>query len=393
MATHRVKLYIRDSVTRDRYPAYKAEYPQGTIFVLRYLEKGRRIWKTLGAVPYQQAVGAAKLAEAELFNRDSTNYDTSRAITRKDPVPEYVAPEPPPADLPVAVRPSVLMLDRAIDLYIENIGKVKDADTARSYRWSLQEFFKSCGNKPMRKIDKQDLINYAAYLKTTGVGNCTIHNRLVSVGTLLRKNGVKDVTLRWDFTAKIVRAYREDELKALFAHANEEEWILFQFFLCTGARRNEVVYAERDWLDFVTGIFHIKETANFRPKDSEEREIRLPDFLVAKLRERMLRTKGNLIFPTPAGKPDHHMIRTLQALARRAGVVGNVELHKFRKTFATNLHKNGVDARTIQKLLGHSSLETTLAYLEGENPRSERSREFANRTFGQFADGETVAVQ
>jgi site-specific recombinase XerD len=79
------------------------------------------------------------------------------------------------------------------------------------------------------------------------------------------------------------------------------------------------------------------------------------------------------------------MLRTLQALAQRAGLVGEFGLHKFRKSYATIQHKSGVDARTIQKRLGHSDLTTTLAYLEGEDPRSERSRDQVNGAFAVFA--------
>jgi len=99
----------------------------------------------------------------------------------------------------------------------------------------------------------------------------------------------------------------------------------------------------------------------------------------------MLETKGNLIFPTREGKPNGHMLRVLKALAKKAGLHGEFKLHKFRKTYATLQHRDGVDARTIQKRLGHSDLSTTLAYLEGEEPRSDRSRKQVNRTFGVFA--------
>ena len=51
---------------------------------------------------------------------------------------------------------------------------------------------------------------------------------------------------------------------------------------------------------------------------------------------------------------------------------GEFKLHKFRKSYATLQHRDGVDARTIQKRLGHSDLSTTLAYLEDEEPRSDR---------------------
>ena len=55
-------------------------------------------------------------------------------------------------------------------------------------------------------------------------------------------------------------------------------------------------------------------------------------------------------------------------------------------------HRAGLDARTIQKRLGHSDLSTTLAYLEGEEPRSERSRQQVNETFAVLAkrDEQTV---
>ena len=75
----------------------------------------------------------------------------------------------------------------------------------------------------------------------------------------------------------------------------------------------------------------------------------------------------------------------LKNLAKRAGLYGEFKFHKFRKTYATLQHRAGVDARTIQKRLGHSDLTTTLAYLEGEDARSERSREQVNGTFAAFA--------
>ena len=213
------------------------------------------------------------------------------------------------------------------------------------------------------------------------------------VVTFLRHFGIKDVTLRVKYVEQKVRAYRADELKTLFAAADPEEWILFQFFLCTGAREQEVMYAEWNDLDFVDGLFTVRAKANWKPKDYEKREIPLPDFLMAELKKRMLETKGNLIFPNSQGKPDGHMLRRLKALAERAGLKGEFKLHTFRKTYATLQHREGVDARTIQKRLGHSSLETTLAYLEGEEPRSERSRQQVNGTFGVFGKETNYVTQ
>ena len=203
--------------------------------------------------------------------------------------------------------------------------------------------------------------------------------------TFLRHFGIKDVTIRVKFVEQKVRAYRPDELKTLFATAEPEEWILFQFLLCTGAREQEVMYAEWNDIDFVDGLFTVRAKENWTPKDYEEREIPLPDFLLVALKKRMLETKGKLIFPTLDNKTDGHMLRNLKSLAKRAGLHGEFKLHKFRKTYTTLQHRDGVDARTIQKRLGHSDLSTTLAYLEGEEPRSDRSRKQVNGTFGVFA--------
>ena len=107
----------------------------------------------------------------------------------------------------------------------------------------------------------------------------------------------------------------------------------------------------------------------------------------------MLRTKGKLIFPNTIGTVNGHLIRIVQRVAKRAGIRGEATLHKWRKTFATQQHRAGLDARTIQKRLGHSDLATTLTYLEGEDSRSDRSRDLVNSTFGVFAARTASAVQ
>jgi integrase len=56
-------------------------------------------------------------------------------------------------------------------------------------------------------------------------------------------------------------------------------------------------------------------------------------------------------------------------------------LHRFRKTFATMHHEAGVSARTIQRWLRHSSLDTTLRYLAGSDDKSEKTRTKVNSSF------------
>jgi integrase/recombinase XerD len=378
----KVSLYIRHSSSRkyekltDKKTFAGGNFPAGTIFVLRYVRDGKRVFETLKDCPNLKKAFEHKLTREIQLLRGTVAVPAPRPAPTPKPV----------AQTPTAPSSGTLMLDAAIDRYKENVA-LKSSKTSNGYGYSLQQFYRSVGrNKPLTEVAKQDLYDFIAYLRREGLSDRTIHNRVGEIVTFLRHFGIKDVTLRVKYTEKKVRAYRPDELKALFAAATPDEWLLFQFFLCTGVREQEAMNAEWNDIDFVDSLFTVKAKPGWTPKDYEEREIPIPDFLVAALKKRLLESKGKLIFPTKAGKREGHMLRKLQYLAKRAGLLGEFGLHKFRKTWATLQHRAGVDARTIQKRLGHSDLATTLAYLEGEDARSERSRDQVNNTFGVFAE-------
>ncbi len=94
------------------------------------------------------------------------------------------------------------------------------------------------------------------------------------------------------------------------------------------------------------------------------------------------------VFPAPRTYVDtvamqerrHHIHETVLQRAVReavigAGVLKNATCHTFRHSFATHLLEDGYDIRTVQELLGHVDLNTTMIYVHvlGNGPSAVRS--------------------
>ena len=60
----------------------------------------------------------------------------------------------------------------------------------------------------------------------------------------------------------------------------------------------------------------------------------------------------------------HHtvLVRALRSAVKQTGIVKRVTFHTFRHSFATHLLEAGIDIRTIQDMLGHADVSTTMIY-------------------------------
>jgi len=104
-------------------------------------------------------------------------------------------------------------------------------------------------------------------------------------------------------------------------------------------------------------------------------ETLLPNALNVKYRTASREWAWQFIFPASQRSSDpltgvirrHHLDETvpqkaIREAAKRAGIEKQVSPHTFRHSFATHLLQNGYDIRTVQELLGHKDVKTTMIY-------------------------------
>jgi integrase/recombinase XerD len=129
-----------------------------------------------------------------------------------------------------------------------------------------------------------------------------------------------------------------------------------------GLRVSEACRLTIDDIDSSRMVIHVRQA-----KGKKDRDVMLSPVLLETLRQYWRGSRGKpWLFPGYApDKPitTKAVFLMVQSAAARAKIAKTVSPHTLRHSFATHLLESGTDLRTIQLLLGHADMRTTIIYL------------------------------
>lgn len=154
-----------------------------------------------------------------------------------------------------------------------------------------------------------------------------------------------------------------DEVRRLLAElSNVKHRAVLSLIYATGARLNEATHLRVADIDGERMMVHIRNGKGGKP-----RMVPMSEALRDLLRAYWLAERPrDYLFPgSKADRPLHES--SVQHACTRARLLARIDkpasVHTLRHSYATHLLESGVDLRTIQKLLGHTSLSTTAIYV------------------------------
>ncbi len=257
------------------------------------------------------------------------------------------------------------------DMAVRNCAK----RTQESYTLCVQKFAQHFGKSP-ELLGPEEIRLYQIYLtRERKVAFSTLNCIVAALRFLYR------VTLRVSWPVETI-PYARKERKLSVVLSPEE---VSQFFRAIpspkyrallaiayggGLRISELTGLRATDIDSKRQVIRVRSG-----KGHKDRYVMLSPRLLELVRAywKAEHPKGGLLFPGAiAGQPlDASAIqRVCQRAARACGLKKRITPHTLRHCFATHLLEAGTDLRTIQVLMGHTSLQTTAVYLHVSNMAS-----------------------
>jgi site-specific recombinase XerD len=254
--------------------------------------------------------------------------------------------------------------------------------TRRAYRVDLEEFAAWLRKQglDLESFDAQAFAEYASELGADRPGRSprklsgtTLARKLAAVRSLLRATlgpaRVPELALAGRRRRRLPHAPPPEEMDALLAALEGDSPLalrnraLFELVYSAGLRAQEAVDLKLGDVDFEQEVLLV------RGKGGKERAVPLGEEAAFRVRLYLEHGRSHLargaidtLFLSSRGRPLE--TSTLRRLLPNP--------HRLRHAFATHLLEGGADLRTIQELLGHSSLSTTQIYSHVDSKRLRR---------------------
>jgi len=280
--------------------------------------------------------------------------------------------------------------------------------TERAYVGWIRKFVLFHGKRHPEDMGGAEIAEYLSYLATGKHLSANTQNQALSAVLFLYRD-VLGQELEW--VHGIVRAKRpvrlpvvltQSEVAAILSQLNGTTWIMGSLLYGAGLRlmeccrlrvkdmeleRNEILVRDgKGRKDRITVlprkvkdplIAHLERVRKMYARDLRRGggAVPLPNALAVKYPKASKEWAWQWVFPATrtyvdpgSGEPQRHHLhesvlqREIKNAVRRAGVPKPATPHSLRHSFATHLLEAGYDIRTIQELLGHSDVSTTMIY-------------------------------
>jgi integrase/recombinase XerD len=163
----------------------------------------------------------------------------------------------------------------------------------------------------------------------------------------------------------------KNELRRLFSFADTlKKKTMLMTMYSSGVRISELCHLEIKDIDSARMLIHVRQG-----KGRKDRYTLLTQGLLDQLRlyYRKYKPTSYLFYGITKDVPTNQVVpsKAFRLALRKSGIGKGKGSHTLRHCFATHLLEAGVDLRTIQVLLGHTSITTTVKYLKVSDKKLE----------------------